>query len=93
MTEIRLLSEPTNFAIVQLPGRAFPGVVFQGDSLDALVSDIREALDEVDESERAFALNEIIGRLEAIQSHYKAVLDREGIALPYNRMRNEKPTV
>lgn len=32
MDDAKLLSEPTNDAVVQLPGRAFPGVVFQGDS-------------------------------------------------------------
>ena len=29
-------SEPTNYAVVQLPGRQFPGVVFQGDTLHVL---------------------------------------------------------
>jgi Family of unknown function (DUF6959) len=31
-----LLTPPGNYAVVQLPGRKFPGVVFQGDSLAAL---------------------------------------------------------
>ena len=76
MTEARLLSAPTNFAIVQLPGRAFPGVVFQGDSLHSLVGDLRAAVEEADPEEKALALNDVIERLASVQNHYEAVLDR-----------------
>jgi hypothetical protein len=38
MTDAKLLSEPKNYAIVQLPQRRFPGVVFQGDSLNILIN-------------------------------------------------------
>lgn len=85
MPDVVLLSDPTNYAVVQLPGRAFPGVVFQGDSLDSLIADIREAAAETDESERAFALTDIIERLNGVQKHYEAILDREGISTPYPR--------
>ncbi len=37
-----LLSGPTNYAVVQLPGRKFPGVVIQGDSLHAMVGRLAE---------------------------------------------------
>ncbi|WP_430426199.1 DUF6959 family protein [Phenylobacterium sp.] len=47
-----MLSEATNFAVVQLPGRAYPGVVFQGDSLASLIGDIAEAAGEPDQEER-----------------------------------------
>lgn len=83
MTEAKLLSAPTNYAVVQLPGRAFPGVVFQGDSLISMIGDIREAAKATDPDDRAFALNDLIERLEGIQKHYEAVLGREGIPLPY----------
>jgi hypothetical protein len=32
---VKLLTPPFNYAVVQLPGRKYPGVVFQGDSLSA----------------------------------------------------------
>jgi hypothetical protein len=33
----KLLTETSNYAVVQLPGRQYPGVVFQGDSIHALL--------------------------------------------------------
>lgn len=43
MDGAKLLSAPANYAVVHRPGRAFPGVVFQGDSLRNLVAELREA--------------------------------------------------
>lgn len=85
MDGVKLLSASTNYAVVHLPGRAFPGVVFQGDSLRNLVADLREAAGEADPEEQAHALAEVIERLASVQRHYEAVLDREGIATPYPR--------
>ncbi len=36
----KLLSPAVNFAVVQLPGRRYPGVVVQGDTLDNLVKQL-----------------------------------------------------
>jgi hypothetical protein len=83
MTQVKLLTEPTNYAVVQLPGRAFPGVVFQGDSLNILIADLREAANEVDPEEKALALCDLIDHLARIQRQYEAVLGREGIKMPY----------
>lgn len=83
MADAKLLSDPTNYAVVHLPGRAFPGVVFQGDSLHTLIGDLKEAVAETIENERMFVLNEVIGRLESILKCYETVLSREGMSLPY----------
>lgn len=77
MSDVKLLSEATNYAVVHLPERQFPGIVFQGDSLNALISDFNSIAGETDESERVFALNDVIERLEAVRSRYEVVLDRE----------------
>lgn len=37
----RILSSATNMAVVQLPGRQYPGLVIPGDSLAAMVATIR----------------------------------------------------
>jgi len=84
MADVKLLSEPTNYAVVQLPGRAFPGIVFQGDSLDAFISDLREVASEADADERAYALASVIKDLTEVQRHYETVLKRQGIPLPYS---------
>jgi len=85
MTDVKLLSEPTNYAVVHLPGRAYPGVVFQGDSLNILINELRGASIESDAEERSITLGAVIERLEAVQKGYEAVLDREGIDTPYTR--------
>ncbi len=90
MDDPKLLSKPTNYAVVQLPGRAFPGVVFQGDSLNALIADLREVAVEIDADERDFALRDMIERLSGVQNNYERVLAEKGIPLPYQAER-EKP--
>lgn len=39
---VDVFSEATNAAVVRMPGRRFPGVVVQGDTLSTLVNDVRE---------------------------------------------------
>jgi hypothetical protein len=38
----QLLSPATNSAVVHLPGRRFPGVVVQGDTLNGLVRNLKD---------------------------------------------------
>ena len=83
--DVKLLSAPTNYAVVQLPKRAFPGVVFQGDSLNILISELEEARAESDPHEREAALSRLVDNLRQIQAHYEQALNRQGISLPYHR--------
>lgn len=83
MRTARLLSEPTNYAVVHLPGRSFPGVVFQGDSLHSLIGDIEEAAAETNPKDRAACLENVIERLRAVRTHYETVLGKGGMKLPY----------
>lgn len=85
MSAVKLLSEPTNGAIVHLPGRAFPGVVIQGDTLDALITDLHDVSSEGGAEDGYDLLTDVIARLKGLQAHYEAVLKREGISLPYSR--------
>jgi len=81
--EVKLLSDPTNYAVVHLPQRRFPGVVFQGDSLKSFIADLEEAATEPDPGEKAAALEEVIERLKAIRARYESVLGGAGMELPY----------
>lgn len=83
---VKLLSPPTNYAVVQLPGRKFPGVVFQGDSLHQLLVDLREC------AARAAGSNDVrlredlatmTVRMEDVIRGYEHVLTERGIELPY----------
>ena len=81
MNTARLLTEATNYAVVQLPGRKFPGVVVQGDSLNNLVSLLEAAL--ADESERLDLIEETLDILRGARNRYEATCSAAGIALPY----------
>ncbi len=84
--QVELLSRPSNFAVVQLPGRNFPGVVVQGDTLNALVRQLQKISEllmanEVDElaSEVEDMREQLLGAI----AHYESVCTTRGIALPY----------
>lgn len=81
MTTVKLLTEATNYAVVQLPERKFPGVVVQGDSLNNLISLLEAAL--ADESERLDLIEETLDILMGARSRYEATCSAAGIALPY----------
>lgn len=86
--QLEVFSEESNFAIVRMPGRNFPGCVIQGDSLSNLLKHVQELrlrakasgdaelIDLADDVSRAIAT-----RLD----HYEAVLHEHGIPLPYVR--------
>ncbi|WP_337658916.1 DUF6959 family protein [Sphingorhabdus sp. Alg231-15] len=83
MSDVKLLSRPTNYAVVQLPGRQFPGVVFQGDSLNILICELAIIAAEKDPAEKSESLENVMDRLLAVQGHYEATLEEAGIKLPY----------
>jgi hypothetical protein len=87
MTESALLlSKPSNYAVVQLPGRKFPGVVVQGDSLHSLVQRLTEiqsiAAKHHDEDLNA-GLDELLEVLSQASRHYETICNERGISLPY----------
>lgn len=86
--QLMLLSQPTNFAVVQLPGRSFPGVVIQGDSLFSIVksvSRLQQLLGSNELDELEVEIEDIRECLSSALAHYESVCKREGISLPYSR--------
>lgn len=77
-----LLTEPTNFAVIQLPGRRFPGVVFQGDSLGSLCADLRAALAEKEATDIRSEIEAIVSDLDQVLRAYLDVLDGRGQGSP-----------
>ena len=83
---LELYSDLTNAAVIRAPGRKFPGVLLQGDSLASLISvlsrahsaavegDVGETADEIE-----YALDELQWRLD----HYDQVLTEHEIPLPH----------
>lgn len=85
---VRLLSRPINFAVVQIPGRVFPGVVVQGDTLHGLVSRLDEMLQLLDArqlDDLSVELEDMKDQLAEALAHYEQVCADQGIELPYPR--------
>lgn len=89
MTDLNapVLAEIPNSGIVQLPGRRFPGVVVQGDSLssmfDELASALRHAKDRRDK-EAYYATFAVASQLQDLLAAYENTLRAIGSALPYS---------
>ncbi|MET8262400.1 DUF6959 family protein [Micromonospora arida] len=85
--QTQVLSRGTNCAVVQLSGRAFPGIHLQGDTFAALLVQLADAarLLRHDPGDRA-ALDELddaVGELERFLDFYEATLSERGIHRPY----------
>ncbi|MGA4726328.1 DUF6959 family protein [Micromonospora taraxaci] len=85
--QAQVLSRGTNCAVVQLVGRAFPGICLQGDTFAALLMQLEgaarllrrdpgdpAALDELDDA---------IGEAERFLGFYETTLSERGIRRPY----------
>ncbi|MEU2619650.1 hypothetical protein ABZ642_16165 [Streptomyces sp. NPDC007157] len=84
--EAELFTDGGNEAVVRLPGRRFPGVLVQGDSLHILRSDVAEVMEacergELDEAPDSAGL--LLTNLDALLSRYEAALSEHEIPRPY----------
>ncbi len=80
---VRLLSKPTNFAVVQLPQRQYPGVVIQGDTLASCVSQLtrmKSLLDTNDLDELRYEINELDEMLSGALAFYQKVCKDNSIS-------------
>ena len=78
-----LLTPASNFAVVQLPGRKYPGVVFQGDSLSslcALATLVAEQAQDTPAFDEAIGLRD---ELNEVLRSYIRVLEGRGIRPPF----------
>ncbi|SCF17972.1 DUF6959 family protein [Micromonospora chokoriensis] len=85
--QAQVLSRGTNSAVVQLSGRAFPGIHLQGDTFAALLVQLADAarLLRLDPGNRAplDELDDAVGELERFLGFYEATLSERGIRRPY----------
>lgn len=78
---VEIYSDETNRAVIRHPGRKFPGVLIQGDTLSGLCAMAEEASKEVGYNEE---LNSLRDALRGLLLHYKIVLGEHEIPLPFN---------
>jgi hypothetical protein len=83
---VEVYSDLSNFAIVRVPGRRFPGCVIQGDSLSIVLHTAKVVLAGVKDSpdeELVGSAEELVESLQARVAHYERVLAEHGMDLPY----------
>ena len=84
--ELDVFSTASNAAIIRPPGRQFPGVVVQGDSLSNLYASAIAALTSLRAGDLSDCDEEIIDLCDQLRWRlelYEQVLTAEGIRLPY----------
>ena len=83
---IELLSPPVNYAVVQLPGRRFPGVVIQGDTLHSLVLRFAEMValaQSGDAEELVDGLKDVQEQFSDALLNYEKICIERKLELPY----------
>lgn len=86
--EVELFTPGGNNAVVRMPGRRFPGVLVQGDTLSTLwasAAGARELLGVPEtRAEGSDQLDMLVDHLDEILTWYEQALDAHGIKRPYN---------
>lgn len=81
---VEIFSDATNRAVMRHPGRAFPGVLVQGDSLYNLCREADRACQEVGRGSPGFEeLNDLRNTLWGYLNYYKATLAEHSMDLPF----------
>ncbi len=83
---VEIYSDTGNAAVLRHPGRRFPGVLVQGDSLSNLcyrADEVCAALCSQIDADSFFELNELRNELWSFLAHYKAVLAEHSLPLPF----------
>ena len=84
--EVESFSAEPNAAVVRLPGRKFPGIVIQGDSLKILVDcveDVSLLAERSDNPELQESATELQTLLKSYKKAYEEALRASGQSLPY----------
>jgi len=83
---IELYDHVSNSGIVHLPGRRFPGITIQGDSMSSLLSEtlyfMQKAREHADE-DMYYGARNMAEVLRGHLLHYEEILEREGFEKPY----------
>jgi hypothetical protein len=84
--DAELFTDGGNDAVVRLPGRRFPGVLIQGDSLHILRSDVAEVVEACERGDLADAGESaglLLAGLDALLNRYSVALENHQIQRPY----------
>ena len=86
--QIDVLSEAVNCPIVQMPGRKFPGIVLQGDSLRILLDsaeEVQQLCSSVRSADLSAAVASLREKLAGYVASYEEAMLEAGRDLPYQK--------
>ena len=86
--QIDLLSETINCPVVQMPGRRYPGVILQGDSLRILLDsadEVQRLCDSVPDPDLSAAVASLREKLAGYVASYERAMKEAGRELPYSK--------
>jgi hypothetical protein len=74
---LEVYADETNFAVIRIPQRRYPGVLIQGDNLWGLIGDAKEVLQLIDtnKEDAKDALTYLIASLEGRAEDYQKALE------------------
>ncbi|OKO80034.1 hypothetical protein [Bradyrhizobium sp. AS23.2] len=82
---VEIFADTTNAAVMRHPGRRFPGVLIQGDTLHSLCCLADDACAAIDRSSEEYEpANQLRNQLWSYLNHYKAILDEHSLPMPFN---------
>jgi hypothetical protein len=84
---VEVFSDAPNAVVLRYPGRAFPGVLVQGDTLFSMWQQADRACVEPNAttSPDSYAeLTDLRNKLRALLSHYTSTLREQGLSLPFS---------
>jgi uncharacterized protein DUF6959 len=83
---VEILSDMVNMPVLRMPGRKFPGIVIQGDTLSslfALSNMIRSRAEQGDDAEMIDLAEELKNELAHFLQQYEQVMKSHNMVLPY----------
>ena len=87
--EVEILSDAPNNPVIRMPGRRFPSIAIQGDSLKILLDlaeELHEAAQNCGDENILDLVAELTNLLNERIDHYESVLKSYGIDLPYSKV-------
>jgi hypothetical protein len=82
---VEIYSDQTNSAVMRHPGRRFPGVLVQGDSLYILCKSAEKMCKEMEPDSPAFEeADDLRNTLRAYLNHYKTTLSEHAMELSFH---------
>lgn len=86
---VEIYSDTTNAAVIRHPGRKFPGVLVQGDTLHNLAKQADLICEKIGTGSIAFdEADDMRKALWALINHYKATLNAHSLKLPFSSISN-----